>query len=150
MRVWVEGERDRERKCFRHFFARLAVYAACRRFALVHDLAHLAVKAAIAARHSDIHVDARLVALSLAHAVGPGAHRVVEGVLIRATRGGVVIDANGHGIRRKRGERMENRWQREEHPRRLTRRRSFAQAESARQAPRSAQIRSNAGSAESA
>ena len=120
MRFRIERKRYRKSERLGHLFACLAVHTARRGFALVDDLAHLTVKTVVGARHSDIHVDARLVTLSFAHAVCPSAHRVVKDVLIRAARGSLVVDANGHGIRRKRGERVENRWQCEEHPWRLT------------------------------
>ena len=124
----IEREGYGEGQCLDDLLARFAVDATRRSHTLIHDLAHLTVEAAIAAGHAHIHIDPRLVPLSLAHVLRTGPHRVVKGILIRAARRCIVIDANGDGIGSKRGERMENRWQREEHERRLTRRCSFAQA----------------------
>jgi hypothetical protein len=99
-----------------------------RGLALIHDLAHLTVEAAIDARHAHIHVHPWLVPLRFPHAFGAGPHCLVECVLIRAAHGRIIIDANGDGIDSKRGKRMENCRRREEHERRLTRRCSVAQA----------------------
>ena len=128
MRVRIEREGDREGQGFDHLLARFTLHAARGGLSLIDHLPHLTVKATIAAGHMHIHIDPRLVPLRFAHALGAGSHRIVKGVLIRAARRRIVVDANGDGIGSKRGERMENRWQREEHERRLTRRCSVAQA----------------------
>ena len=128
VRLRIERQRHRKGKSFDDLLARFAVHAARRGLALVHYLAHLTVKAVITVSHANIDVYSRLVPLRIAHALGAGPQRVEKGVLIRAARRCIVIDANGDGIGGKRGKRMDNGWQRKEHPYRLTRRRSLAQA----------------------
>ena len=120
MRLWIEGKRHGEGQRFHYFFAGFAVHVARRGLALVDHFAHLAVEAAIAVGHSHVHVDPGLIALCLAHAIGTRPDCIVERLLIWAACRRIVIDANGDGIGSKRGERMENRWQREEHALRLT------------------------------